>query len=82
MGFTIDNSEGMQFYRVVTTISALKLEEKGIRMSAKLPKLRKPMAKFLGLKANATYADVIKGMEAYKAKLVKDAADKGIVLVK
>ena len=78
----IDTTEGIAWYQLIACMAAVKLESKGMRMTARAPLQRKVWAKRLGLKQNATYAVVIAAMQQEKERMEADAASKGIRLVK
>lgn len=63
LGFVADTKDGISAVQLLTVKQALKLEAKGMQMT-RGPKLRKPWALKLGLKANASYEEVIAAVEA------------------
>lgn len=62
-GFVADTKDGITAFQLVTVKHALKLESKGIKMT-RGPKIRKPWAIKLGLKASASYEAVIAAVDA------------------
>lgn len=74
-GFVASTPEAIDTMRLATVKSALKLESKGIRVN-RGPKLRKPWALQLGLKANATYDEVIAEIQKRLDEVVSNPAAK------
>ena len=76
-GFVADTKDGITAVQLITVKSALKLESKGMR-ATRGPKLRKPWALKLGLKASASYEEVLAKIET-ELTILKAAATEPLI---
>ena len=72
-GIVANTPEAIAVVQLISVKAALKLEAKGLRMTrTSTLKLRKPWALKLGLKANASYDEVIAAIEERLAAAKSD----------